>query len=260
MYGGIPELIAVFKTKSGIITSLLVGLTSAISAIGMYMSIYFAGPIYGVTLSMTYPIVGALLSHFCVKNKLAKLGWVAVIFCVVGAMLVTYTPDQSTYVNLPLGIFFGLFASFAFGIEGIIAEKGLKTISNDVSVLLKYGTSAALQLIFFIPFALGTPSLGGYFALGQCFLSPVIIVFFIMGFTSWYSYWFYFKAISAIGAPTSMALSVTNTLWKVAFSILFFGATISIINGVGIMVVFCGLLILAYVQNIESQKSTVAIL
>ena len=250
----IKEALSVFKSGDGWKYALTIGLISSVSAIGLFMSIYFAGPIYGVTLSMTYPIVGAILSHFCMKNKLAKMGWVAVIFCVIGAILVTYTPNTTNYINLPLGIVFGLVSSFAFGLEGIVAEKNIGTVSDNVAVLIKYGTSAALQLVFFMPFALGTPSVGGYVALGQCFLSFEIIAFFLVGFTSWCSFWFYVKGISLLGAPTTMALCMTNTLWNVLFSIILFGAVLSNINGVGIMVVFGGLLLLTYAQNIDAKK------
>ena len=89
---GIARLVAPREAGAVIAGSLLGGPVF----MGSYVaSMILAGPSYALTLTATYPVIGAVLADRMLRQRLTGVGWLAVVGTALGAALTAFDASSS---------------------------------------------------------------------------------------------------------------------------------------------------------------------
>ena len=96
-----------------------------------------AGPYYALTLTATYPVIGAVLADRLLRQRLTGIGWLAVVATTVGAALTAFdaSSSESSFRTL-LGLALALAGAGGVALEGILAYKVMITADPDPDAVL----------------------------------------------------------------------------------------------------------------------------
>ncbi|NLN97305.1 MAG: DMT family transporter [Eubacteriaceae bacterium] len=242
--GKAKEYVRVIKTKPGKIICLASVFGGPLAMSGYYIGLNYAGPFYTMAITAIYPAVGAILSRIFLKEKISKNAWIGIMFCVIGAIVVTYVaPTGEIYPNFKLGIIACLVATLGWGIEGVICAYGMDLVDPDLAIGIRWVTSFSVYFLFILPFVKGFSTIG-YELLIKSFTSPWTFILLAGAIVNAISYFLYYSAINMTGVSRALALMITYALWGVVFGWLFSGSatiTLNIIIGAIITVIGAGL-------------------
>lgn len=238
------EYLRVIKTKPGKFIVLASFFGGLIAMIGFIAGVYFAGPVYPVAISATFPAIGAVLARVFLKEKISPRGWIGILLCVVGAVVISWSPPSGdSYPYFYVGIICAIVASVGWSLEGIISCAGMDFVDPEVALGIRQFASAGMFLLV-LPFAAGF----GFKAI-NLMLSTIPTMAFIYiifaAFGGGIGYFYYYKCNNVCGASRGMALNIIYTLVSAVLSVVFLGSQITITFGIGIVVLLSGAVLVA---------------
>ena len=115
---------------------------------GYVASMILAGPAYALTLTATYPVIGAVLADRMLRQRLTGVGWLAVVGTTLGAALTAFGASSTeSGVRTLVGLAIALMGAAAVALEGILAYKIMVTADPDAVLVLRQVFSAVLLAI-----------------------------------------------------------------------------------------------------------------
>ncbi|NYE58516.1 DMT family transporter [Carboxydothermus ferrireducens] len=214
--GKASEYLRTLSTKPGLMVILAACFGGPIAMSGYLLGINMAGASYALAITAMYPAVGAILAVFILKERITPRVWLGIILCILGAIIVGYTPPEGNYPNFYLGLAFALLATFGWGMEGVLSTFGMDMIDPDIAIGIREGFSFLAYLILVIPIIKGFPMFVATFSENS------IYYLILAGFLGALSYLAWYKALNMTGVGRAMALNITYALWAV-----FFGAILT---------------------------------
>jgi drug/metabolite transporter (DMT)-like permease len=229
---GIARLVASREAGAVIACSLLGGPVFMGGYVG---SMILAGPSYALTLTATYPVIGAVLADRLLRQRLTGVGWLAVVGTTIGAALTVFDASSSeSSVRTLLGIALAVAGAAGVALEGIVAYKVMITADPDAVLVLRQVFSAVLLVIavLAVPDGLATTS-----ALA---VPDVGLLILVAGAIGGYSYATWYRAIRKIGVARAMTLNITYAMWGILLAWLIQQASASPFAVAGCIVVVAG--------------------
>jgi drug/metabolite transporter (DMT)-like permease len=177
---------------------------------GYVASMILAGPSYALTLTATYPVIGAVLADRLLRQRLTGIGWLAVVATTVGAALTAFdaSSSESSFRTL-LGLALAVASAGGVALEGILAYKVMITADPDAVLVLRQVFSAVLLAIavLAVPDGLATTS--------ALTMPDVGLPILVAGAIGGYSYATWYRAIRKIGVARAMTLNITYAMWGI---------------------------------------------
>ena len=240
------EYFRILKTKPGLIICLGAIFGGPIAMSGYYCGLYLAGPFYTMAITAIYPAIGAVLCRIFLKEKISKNGWIGILLCVAGAIVVTYVaPSGEVYPNFIVGIIACILATIGWGMEGVVCAYGMDLVDPDLAIGIRWFVSFIAYFICVLPFVAGFGA-AGYKLFAAAFTSPWTLILVAAAFVNGISYFWYYNAINMTGASRAMALMITYSLWGVIFGWIFYGSVSITWNiVVGAVMIFIGAVFVA---------------
>jgi drug/metabolite transporter (DMT)-like permease len=203
---------------------------------GAYVaSVILAGPSIALTLTATYPVLGAVLADRLLRQRLTGLAWLAVGGTTVGAALTAFDASSSpSGVGVLLGFVLALLAAAAVALEGVVAYKVMIVADPDAVLVVRQLFAAALFAIAVVALPDGPSAVS---ALTQSGIGSTVLV---AGAIGGYSYAVWYRAMRKIGVAKAMTLNITYALWGIIFAWVIERTTSSPFALTGCIVVVAG--------------------
>ncbi len=208
---------------------------------GYLLGVTFAGPVYSLPITASYPALAAVLSFFILKERNPLRVWIGVLACIAGSFIIAWG-DPGVAPNFMLGIALSTLACIGWATEGLLATYGMDMLDPDVALGIREGFSALILGVVVLPclgfymaskglvgnVATGWEQVAGTFAaIGS---SPAIWLCILGGFFGGFSYIAWYRTLYTCGVARGMAFNVTYAFWAVVFGAIVYamkGGTVS---------------------------------
>ena len=220
--GRLRELWPAFKTRDGRYCALAALFGGPLAMTFYVLAIGVGGAALTANVTAIYPLLGTVLAVLILKERTGLQTWLGIVLCVIGIMVMGYTPSDNGNVNVMGGIAFALVAAIGWATEGVVCGYGMKEGRVDpmLALLIREVVSGTAYILLVAPIFLkgfgnvfsGTAAV---FAHVPCWI--VIVVTALIGMSSfgcWYT------SIDNIGAAKALCLNVTYSFWAVIFTLL----------------------------------------
>ena len=247
--GRLKELLPAIKTKDGRWCALAAVFGGPLAMTFYTLAISTGGAALAASVTAIYPLLGTALAVFILKEKTGLQTWLGLIICVIGIIIIGWSPSGAEDINVTLGVMLALVAAIGWATEGVLCGYGMKAGDVDpyLALLIRYATSA-LVYIFVV-----SPILGGGFvdaAIGIAAIfsyTPCWILLAVTAFVGMVSFLCWYTAIDNIGASKALCLNVTYAFWSVFLTLLlsiflpeYFSGALSWIIAIGSVLILGG--------------------
>ena len=208
--------------KSNLIVMIVASIFGGPLGMACYLlSTKYIGVSYTSTISVLYPIFGAILAKLLFKKELTKNKIFSIFLSVVAISILTFSFKEKIYIEYKLGLLFSSLCVLGWAFEGNIAEYFMKEedIPSEIAIFIRQLTSS----VFYIPYFNGMESIKVIWS----FEEYRIIILLITSFLGALSYLFWYKGIDILGAPIGMLLNSTYIIWIVLIENFIFQKEIS---------------------------------
>jgi drug/metabolite transporter (DMT)-like permease len=224
--------------------SVLVGsILGAMLGMGGYMTgLQLAGPAYTLPITTLYPAVAAICALFVLKENIPPRGWIGLILCVSGAVLVGYVPPAGlTGAYFYWGIAFAGIAALGWGTEGVCITSAMDFVEPEIALNMYYLTSVLFYLGLAVPCASMFLEIELTDVSGLFLRSGGTKILALAGAVCLCSYLCWYKSMNMIGVSRAMSLNIGYALWGILFSALFAEVELTGTLIVGSMIIFAGM-------------------
>lgn len=235
--GRLRALPRALATRQGLVLCGAAVIGGPIAMSAYLFGIKYAGPAYTLAISATYPAVGAALSRIFLRERVSRRGWAGIVLTVTGAAVVSYTPPAGDLPYFYLGILLAAVATLGWGVEGVLAIHVMKAIEPIVAGTLRMTTSFVLYVCVVLPVA------GAFGVFTAAFGQTSFWLVLAAAAAGAGSFLTYYAANHLVGAGRAMPLNSLYAVWAVVFSIVFTGLHPTPQLVAGVLVTFCGALL-----------------
>lgn len=218
--GRLKELKPALNSRDGRFCALGALLGGPLAMTTYTLAISVGGAALTTSVSAIYPLLGTALAVWILKEKTGMQTWIGILICIVGIIIIGWTPSESEDVNVTLGIILALVTAFGWASEGVVCGYGMKAgvVDPELGLLVRYTTSALVYLLVVAPIFAGGfgQALDGFVAVFS--YAPCWILLAITAAIGMYSFLCWYTAIDNIGAAKALCLNVTYAFWGVFFS------------------------------------------
>ena len=225
--GKIKEYGRSLATTPGKIVCVGAILGGPIGMSGYLLGVSFAGPVYSLPITASYPALAAVLSFFILKERNPLRVWIGVAACICGSFIIAFG-DPGVAPNFGLGIALSTLACIGWASEGLFSTYGMDMLDPDVALGIREGFSALILGLVVLPcLGLYISSKGiagdvasGWDLVGATFgmlSSPAVWLCMLGGFFGGFSYIAWYRTLYTCGVARGMAFNVTYAFWGVVF-------------------------------------------
>ena len=215
---------------------LLVSLASITGLCSFIASISMIGPGLAATLSSLYPIFAGLLAFLILRQRLSKMGLVALVVAICSSIFLGLINIEYFTINI-LGIALGLLCALCWGTECVLVNLALKSAAKPIELLaLRQAISSAFHLFLLLPSCFFLFKIPLDLSLKDCLLIALAAAFFCA------SYLCYYKAIEKIGALKAMGLNMSYAAFALIFSLILGQELLPGLLAVAFVIIICGIL------------------
>jgi drug/metabolite transporter (DMT)-like permease len=203
---------------------------------GYIAAVILAGPSHALTATATYPVIGAILARFLLRQQLERVGWLGVTVTVVGATLIAVDASGSdNSVHVLVGIAIALAAAAAVALEGIVATRAMVGLDTNTVMAVQKLLSAIMFGLLLLLIPSGIATVGSVMA-NTGLIVPIVCAGMIAG----YSYVAWYRSIREIGVARAMALNISYAMWGAVFAWSLRHAPLTLLALAGCAVVTAG--------------------
>lgn len=220
--GRLGELAPAIKTKDGRWCALAAVFGGPLAMTFYTLAISEGGAALAASVTAIYPLLGTALAVLILKEKTGLQTWLGLVICVIGIIIIGWSPAGMENVNITLGVLLALVAAIGWATEGVLCGYGMKAgiIDPYLALLIRYATSAIVYIFIvsplfgggFIDAGLGIAAIFSY--------TPCWILLAITALIGMLSFLCWYTAIDNIGATKGLCLNVTYSFWSVFFTLL----------------------------------------
>ena len=220
--GRMKELGPALKTKDGR-WCILAAIFGGPLAMTFYtLAISEGGAALAASVTAIYPLLGTALAVLILKEKTGVQTWLGLVVCVVGIIVMGWSPADMGNINVTMGVILALVAAIGWATEGVVSGYGMKAgvVDPYMALLIRYITSASVYILLVAPvfghgFANAGIGIAAIFSYAPCWILLALTALVgMISFLCWYT------AIDNIGATKGLCLNVTYSFWSVAFTLL----------------------------------------
>ncbi|UQZ90770.1 EamA family transporter [Deltaproteobacteria bacterium Smac51] len=228
--GKFAEYARSLKTTPGKLVCVGAILGGPVGMSGYLLGVTFAGPVYSLPITASYPALAAVLSFFILKERNPLRVWIGVLACICGSLIIAWG-DPGVAPNFKLGIALSTLACIGWATEGLFSTYGMDMLDPDVALGIREGFSALVLGLIVLPcigFYMASKGITADVAtswelVGKTFTmlnSPAVWLCLLGGLFGGFSYIAWYRTLNACGVARGMAFNVTYAFWGVLFGFL----------------------------------------
>lgn len=230
-----------FRTKAGKLVVVAAVIGAPLGMTGYVVAINNIGAAYATAITAFFPAYGAVLAHFCLKEKMRPYNWVGLAVCLVAVAVLGFNPDETVTGNWAIGVGGALLCVIGWGTEAVIIAYALEfgEADDECCLQIRQTTSALVYMIILLPL------LGGWGCTIDAFASEAMPIIALAALFGTVSYLCYYKAINTIGASKAMALNISYSGWAIPIGFLLLGTIPSATGIICAFVIIIGAIVAA---------------
>jgi drug/metabolite transporter (DMT)-like permease len=245
--GSLADVVRVLTSKRALAVGVCSVLGGPLFMGGYIAAVILAGPSEALTATATYPMIGAILARFFLRQRLDRVGWLGVTVTVLGTALIAVDAsgaDNNGQVLIGVGV--AVAAATAVALEGIVATRAMVGLDTNTVMAVRELLSAGM----FGLVLLAVP--GGIAAAGSVIANTGLIVPIICaGMIGGYSYAIWYRSIRKIGVARAMALNISYAVWGAIFAWSLLQAPLTLFAITGCAVVTGGAVLTIFSGRLE---------
>lgn len=221
--GRLKELLPALKTRDGRYCALAAFFGGPLAMTFYVLAISTGGAALTANVTAIYPLLGTALAVVILKETTGVRTWLGIVLCVIGILVMGYTPSDGEKINVMSGILLALVAAIGWATEGVVCGYGMKEGRVDplLALLIREVTSGITYILIIAPIFLR--GFGNVFCGAEAVFSsvPCLVVIVITALIGMSSFGCWYTAIDNIGAAKALCLNVTYSFWTVVFTLVF---------------------------------------
>lgn len=218
--GRLKELVPALKTNDGRWCMLAAVFGGPLAMTFYTLAISTSGAALAASVTAIYPLLGTALAVLILKEKTGMQTWLGMAICVIGILIMGWSPSSVGNSNLTLGVLFALIAAIGWATEGVVSGYGMKdgVVDPQMALLIRYITSAVVYIFVVAPLFAGGFNNAGSGILAIFSYAPCLILLAVTALVGMISFLCWYTAIDNIGATKGLCLNVTYSFWSVLFT------------------------------------------
>lgn len=220
--GRLKELGGALKTKDGR-WCILAAIFGGPLAMTFYtLAISTGGAALAASVTAIYPLLGTALAVLILKERTGLQTWFGLIVCVVGIIVIGWSPSGTENVNVTLGVLLALVAAIGWATEGVVSGYGMKdgVVDPYMALLIRYLTSATIYILIVAPIFGGGFINAGIGIAAIFSYTPCWVLLALTALVGMVSFLCWYTAIDNVGATKGLCLNVTYSFWSVFFALV----------------------------------------
>lgn len=222
MKGRLGELSSAIKTKDGRWCALAAIFGGPLAMTFYTLAISEGGAALAASVTAIYPLLGTALAVLILKEKTGLQTWIGLVVCVIGIIIIGWSPAGMENVNISLGLLLALVAAIGWATEGVLCGYGMKAgvVDPYLALLIRYATSAIVYIFIVSPLFGGGFVNAGIGITAIFSYTPCWILLTLTALVGMLSFLCWYTSIDNIGATKGLCLNVTYSFWSVCFTLL----------------------------------------
>lgn len=197
-----------------------------IAILGSFIAMGYIGGGFAAVAALAYPVIGTILSRTWLGQKVSRRALAGILIIVIGSITVyavnLYTDLQAG--GSMIGYIGGIMALCGWGIEGVVAAKGIDVSEPDIAITMRFGIETLIWWVIALPI-LAIFSIPVFEYAWYMISEPVILLSLVMlGLTFGFCYVTWYKSFPLIGVGRGQGIGSLYGLCAVIFIFLFTGA------------------------------------
>jgi drug/metabolite transporter (DMT)-like permease len=196
-----------------------------IAILGSFIAMGYVGGAFAAVAALAYPVIGTLLSRTWLGQKISHRAIAGILIILIGSITIFGVGliDNIQSGGSLIGYIGGLMALCGWGIEGVVAAKGIDVSEPDVAITLRFGLENVIWWCIAIPI-LALLSIPVYQYMWYMISDPIILLSLVMlGLTFGFCYVAWYKSFPLIGVGRGQGIGSLYGIFSVIFLILFVG-------------------------------------
>lgn len=250
--GQLKKLPAAIKTKDGRYCALASLFGGPLAMTFYTISIAVGGAALTASVTAIYPLLGTALAVLILKEKTGIQTWIGLCICVLGIIIIGWSPNELGNTNVVGGIAIALVAAIGWATEGVVSGYGMKdgVVDPRMALTIRYIVSALVYLLIVAPIFCGGfanifEGVKAIFTYTPCWILLALTALIgMVSFLCWYT------AIDNIGAGKALCLNVTYSFWSVLMTLVlslicpdYFSGTLSWFIAIGSLMIISGVVL-----------------
>ena len=181
-----------------------------IAILGSFIAMGYVGGAFAAVAALAYPVIGTLLSRTWLGQKISHRAIAGVLIILIGSISIYAIGliEDLREGGSVIGYIGGLMALCGWGIEGVVAARGIDVSEPDVAITLRFGFENIIWWVIAIP-ALALMSFPVYEYAWLMISDPVILLSLVMlGLTFGFCYVAWYKAFPLIGVGRGQGIEI----------------------------------------------------
>ena len=196
-----------------------------IAILGSFIAMGYIGGFFAAVAALAYPVIGTLLSRAWLGQKISQRGIMGIIIILIGSFTafgVVMYEELSESASM-VGIIGGLMALCGWGVEGVVAAKGIDVSEPDIAITMRFGLESLIWWVVAIPLlTIIVPEVWSY--IWMMLTEPVILLTLVMlGLTFGFCYVTWYKSFPLIGVGRGQGVGSLYGICSLIFLVLFVG-------------------------------------
>ena len=220
--GRLKELSSALRTKDGRWCMLAAIFGGPLAMTFYTLAISTGGAALAASVTAIYPLLGTALAVLILKEKTGLQTWLGLIVCVMGIIVIGWSPTGTENVDVTLGVLFALVAAIGWATEGVVSGYGMKDgiVDPYMALLVRYLTSALVYILVVAPLFGGGFINAGLGIAAIFSYTPCWILLALTALVGMISFLCWYTAIDNVGATKGLCLNVTYSFWSVFFALV----------------------------------------
>lgn len=215
------------------------GVFFALCAIFYFLSVDEMTANVATVLFYAYPAMVAVLATFVLKERLTSRILVSLAIAMAGIVFISGVVDGITGTTSiefsPLGVVYGILSCAAFAIYNVIGQKAVGKKDGPMTMTFSMCVVGSVMMIAAFPTYVPT--------LVEIDLLQLGVALFIVVCNTIVPVVMLLEAIKRIGAMKSSLIGISETPFALAFAFLILGETLTVLQGVGAVLVVVSILL-----------------
>lgn len=228
-----------------------------VAILGSFIAMGFVGAGFAAVAGLLYVVVGTPLGAKFLGEKVTKRALLGIIIILIGGVSI-YAGSMLSDLSNPLtdqpwiGIIGGIMAAVGWGIEGVVATKGLEVSEPDIAIHGRFITAALMWWVIVLP----VMQLLGFDMFGYVLQMDIVawLVVITMGLTFGICYVTWYRSFPLIGVARGQGLASLYGLIAVVALFLLLGYGQSWTLLLGCVVTITGSLIMCSENSADIES------
>ena len=247
---GVLRSIKTLFNRSGFFLCAAALLGGPLGQLSYCLGIFWTGPTYALAISALYPVIGCILARIFLRQMMTLRMGIGIVLAVVGAIITSFTPTESSATLFFPGLICALFAAICWGSEIVLAVRGMKDIEPDLAITVRECISGTVLVLITLAVMPGASTLWKLSSAPMAFST-----FVVAGAVAGGSYFLWYSVNRAIGCARGMATNATYIIWGVLLQWGIADVDVSRQVFFGCVLVFVGVLLVSLCPNERESTS-----